>query len=87
MDDTAKLFIAQLGIAGVLLIWINSWISRLYADFQEERKAAAVERAKLLDGQFDLKQRVGRLEEHIIGDRSPTMHTNPLSNGKTGVGS
>jgi hypothetical protein len=87
MDELTKMLIVQLPIVAVLAVWINSWISRLYQDFKDERKLAAEERKAMLDGQFDLKQRVGRLEEHIIGDRSPTIHRSPLSNGQTGAGS
>lgn len=85
MDDLTKMLVIQLPIVAALALWINSWINKLYNQFLEERKAAGEERAKMLDAQFDLKERVSRLEEHIIGDRSPTLHLNPL-NGQTGAG-
>lgn len=79
MDELTKMLIVQLPIVAVLAIWINSWISKLYADFQEERKQSAIERKAMLDGQYDLKERVGRLEEHVIGDRSPTLLRPPTA--------
>lgn len=86
MDDLTKMLVIQLPIVAVLAVWINSWIKTLYDDFKKERDLAAAERKTMLDNQFDLKERVGRLEDHIIGDRSPTLHRPPTSNGQTGAG-
>lgn len=86
MDDLTKMLAIQLPIVAVLAIWINSWIKTLYDDFKKERDLAAAERKTMLDNQFDLKERVVRLEEHLIGDRSPTMLRPPVPNGQTGVG-
>ena len=77
MDELTKMLIVQLPIVVALALWINQWINKLYDKFVEDQKAQAAERKTMLDNQFDLKERVGRLEEFLIGDRSPTLHGKP----------
>lgn len=87
MDEaTIKALVIQAPAVVLLLLWINSWIKVLYDDFKKERDLARAERTDMQDALGDLKNRVGRLEEHIIGDRAPTLHRSQL-NGQTGTGS
>lgn len=70
MDEITKLLLINLPLVAVLALWINRWIERLYNDFRTDRDVAAEERA-------DIKMRLKRLEEHIIGDSAPTLTNRP----------
>jgi len=72
VDDTTKLLAINLPLVAALAIWINSWIKVLYTDFKAQLAKNEANQEKMMDSLFDLKERVARIEESVLGDRSPT---------------
>lgn len=70
MDVAFKVILINLPLVAILAWWINRWIERLYEDFRKDRHEASDERA-------DLRMRVKRIEEHLLGDNAPTLAKRP----------
>lgn len=77
MDDTTKILVINLPLVAVLAIWINNWIKVLYTDFKQQLATSDKNQQTMMDSLYDLKERVGRIEESVLGDRSPTIHKRP----------
>lgn len=70
MDEAIKIIVVNLPLVALLAWWINRWVERLYIDMRADRKEASDERA-------DLRMRVKRIEEHLLGDNAPTLPRKP----------
>lgn len=76
MDEIAKILIGSSPILAVVLLLGTQLIATV--------KDLVIMQTQAKDERADIKARLKRLEEHVIGDVSPTLTRDEVVNGSSG---